>query len=117
MNRRLPILVGLAIAGVVVGLVAEYSDTGPLHSPENSLTLDIAVGWTYIACGLVAIARRPHNRIGLLMVAVGFSWFIGNFVATGAPVLVSLGTGFQSLSDAFLAHLVLAYPDGRLTRR
>jgi signal transduction histidine kinase len=117
MNRRLPILVGLAIAGVVVGLVAEYSDTGPSYPWDTSLTLDLAVGWTYIACGLVAIARRPHNRIGLLMLAVGFSWFIGNFRGTGVPVLVSLGTGFQSLSDAFLVHLVLAYPDGRLTRR
>jgi signal transduction histidine kinase len=116
-NRRLLILGGLAIAGVVVGLVAEYVDTGPLHPWDSSLTLDLAVGWAYIACGLVAIARRPHNRTGLLMLAVGFSWFIGNFRGAGSPVLVSLGTAFQSLSDAFLAHLVLAYPDGRLTRR
>jgi signal transduction histidine kinase len=115
LNRRLPILVGLAIAGVVVGLSAEHY-TARLQLHEN-LTLDIAVGWTYLACGLVAIARRPQNRIGLLMVAVGFSWFISNFSNTGSPLLVSLGIGFQSLSDAFLAHLVLAYPDGRLTRR
>ncbi|MFL5950722.1 MAG: histidine kinase [Gaiellaceae bacterium] len=113
MNRRATLLFLVALAGVAIGLSAEHYSR---HTPENHW-LDLAVGWTYIGAGLIAVARRPGNRIGPLMLAFGFSWFIGNFGNAPVPLLLSLGVGFQAISSGFLAHLVLAYPDGRLTRR
>jgi signal transduction histidine kinase len=108
-------LVALAAAGIAAGLGGEYFSVHA-HTPENHW-LDLAVGLAYLGAGLIALARSPRNRVGWLMVAFGLTWFIGNFGNAKSPLLVSLGTAYQSLSAAFLAHLVLAYPDGRLTRR
>src|SRR5690349_17443934 len=106
--------IAVASAGVVVGIAAErYSIRA--HAPENH-GLDLAVGWTYLATGIIASVRRPDNRTGLLMTAFGFAWFVGNFGTSGRPVLVSVGTAFDGLNGAILAHLVLAYPSGRLQR-
>ena len=114
MTRRLPLLISVAALGIAAGVGGEHYSI-QAHTPENHW-LDLAVGWTYLAAGLVALARRPRNRVGWLMVAFGMAWFIGNFSFAGSPVIFSLGAGYQGLSAAFLAHLVLAYPDGRLTR-
>jgi signal transduction histidine kinase len=113
MTRRTALLFLVALAGVAIGVSAEHYSR---HTPENHW-LDLAVGWTYIGAGLIAVARRPGNRIGPLMLAFGFSWFIGNFGNAPVPLLLSLGVAYQAISSGFLAHLVLAYPDGRLTRR
>jgi signal transduction histidine kinase len=112
MNRRL--LVALALGGIALGATAEYISIRT-HAPEQPW-LDLAVGWAFMAAGLIAWARRPQNRTGPLMAAVGFTWFMGNFQQTGVPVLVSLGVATESLNDAFMAHLILAYPQGRLGR-
>jgi signal transduction histidine kinase len=113
MSRRATLLFLVALAGIAEGLGAEHFSR---HTPENHW-LDLAVGWTYIGAGLIALARRPGNRIGHLMLAFGFSWYIGNFGNAPVPLLLSLGVAYQAISSGFLAHLVLAYPDGRLTRR
>jgi len=101
-------------AGIAVGLAAEYFSIHA-HTPENHL-LDLVVGWAFIGAGLVAWWRRPENRIGPLMAAVGFTWFIGNFGNASQPVVYSLGSAFESVSAVVLAHVVLAYPEGKLGR-
>src|SRR5438876_6199491 len=55
--------------------------------------------------------------MGPIMVLFGFAWFIGNLAATRLPALVSIGAGFEGLNTAILAHLLLAYPTGRLVTR
>ena len=99
-------------AGVVVGLGAEYFSVHA-HVPESHV-LDLAVGWAYIAAGLIAWRRRPDSRIGLLMLAVGFTWFIGNFASADVPALFSVAYAFQGFNIVILAHAVLTYPEGRL---
>jgi signal transduction histidine kinase len=113
--RRYWALTAIAIAGIGVGLLAEHVSIDA-HVPENHV-LDVAVGWTYLAAGIVALARRPGNRFGLLLVVFGFTWFIGNFGNVRDPVVFSLGSAFESTSAAVLAHAILAYPSGRLTQR
>jgi signal transduction histidine kinase len=114
-RRTLVVVVGLGLLGVAFGLGGEHYSL-QARTPENHW-LDLAVGWTYIAAGLIALARRPGNLVGPLMLAFGFSWFIGNYGNSRSPLLLSLGFAYQGLSSGFLAHLVLAYPDGRLARR
>src|SRR4051812_42144853 len=36
--------------------------------------LEVLIGWSFIAVGLVAWHRRPDSRSGLLMVVFGFAW-------------------------------------------
>jgi signal transduction histidine kinase len=115
MSRRALLLVGLGLLGIALGLGGEHYSI-QARTPENHW-LDLAVGWTYMAAGLIALARRPRNRVGPLMLAFGFSWFVGNYGNARSPILLSLGVAYQGISSGFLAHLVLAYPDGRLARR
>ena len=82
------------------------------HVPENHL-LDLAVGAAYLVVGLIAMRRRPGNRIGPLMLAVAFLWFIGNYGNARVPIAVSLGA-FANISLPFVVWLFFAYPTGRL---
>jgi signal transduction histidine kinase len=103
----------LVPAGIAVGIRAEQISIHT-HTLENHW-LDLAVGWSFIAAGLIAWRRTPSNRTGPLMIAVGFTWFIGNFANSGVPILFSLGS-YDDVSQVILAHLLLAYPTGKLDR-
>jgi hypothetical protein len=48
------------------------------------------------------------------MTGQGFAWFIGNLEGTGIPVLFAVGLWLTWLEHAILAHLILAFPSGRL---
>ena len=76
-------LVGLA--GAALGLTAEWVGFG-WGDPRHWIP-DLAVGWIFIGCGLVAWARRPESRSGPLMAATGFTWFFGNFANVGVAAL------------------------------
>jgi signal transduction histidine kinase len=95
---------GLWLAAVAVGVAAEWVAFG--WNDAGDWLPDLAVGWTFIACGLVAWSRRPESRTGVLLTVTGFAWFVGNF----AESLVYLHRGP-------LFHSVLAYPNGRLRSR
>lgn len=91
-------------AGAALGIVAEATYFG-LDQPGDWVP-DLAVGWTLIACGLVAWSRRPASRTGVLTAATGFAWFAANFWDQALY-----------LHRGPLVHLVLAYPDGTLRGR
>jgi signal transduction histidine kinase len=109
--RRLG-LVGLA--GSVVGLAAEWVGFG-WGNPRHWIP-DLAVGWTFIGCGLVASARRPASRTGLLMAATGFTWFLG-ISNVGMAALAWVAVHMVYLYRGPLVQLVLAYPSGRPASR
>ena len=90
--------------GIAVGLASEWVAFG--WSDAREWIPDLAVGWAFLACGLVVWSQRPESRTGVLMVLTGFAWFAGNF----APALIYLHRGP-------LIHCVLAYPTGRLRSR
>lgn len=81
---------------------------------------EIAPAWAFGIAGLVAWHRRPHNRIGPLMVLVGASLLIWGLRGLPIPALVtvgmwlSLGSGIRGV---LLGVLVLAYPSGQITSR
>jgi hypothetical protein len=68
----------VAIEGIVVGLVALAITLSSDHvdSPGLSAGLGLFVGWSWIGVGLFAWWRRPDNRFGVLMTAVGFAFFL-----------------------------------------
>jgi signal transduction histidine kinase len=112
MARRLG-LVGLA--GSVVGLAAEWVGFG-WDDPRHWIP-DLAVGWTFIGCGLIASARRPASRTGLLMAATGFTWFLGNFAQVGVAAVAWVAAHMVYLYRGPLVQLVLTYPSGRPASR
>jgi signal transduction histidine kinase len=102
-------LVGLA--GVALGLTAEWVGFG-WGDPRHWIP-DLAVGWTFIGCGLIGWARRPESRTGPLMAATGFTWFVGNFAQVGVAAVAWLAAHLVRLHRGPLVQLVLTYPSGR----
>jgi signal transduction histidine kinase len=114
-TRRRWLLVGGAVVGLAWVVGAEWVS---IHAgvQENHF-LDALVGLSFIGAGLVAIDRRPGNVIGPLMVAFGAIQYIGNWSNLGLPVFPTLWVISQTIPAAFIAHIALAYPDGRVRRR
>ncbi len=112
--RRALLLV--AAEGLVVGLVAlaltlssDHTDMVPLQA-----ALGLFVGWSFIGVGLYAWWRRPENRFGVLMTAVGFAWFLGALTSANSSWLFTIGCLLSSVYAAVFVHMLLAYPSGRI---
>jgi signal transduction histidine kinase len=99
------------LVGVVVGLTAEWVGFG-WGDPRHWIP-DLAVGWTFVGCGLVAWARRPESRTGPLMAATGCTWFLWNFASVGVAVVAWVAAHLVYLHRGALVHLALTYPSGR----
>ncbi len=56
--------------------------------PIEDAFLDGLAGASFTVAGTVALLRRPGNRIGPLMLAVGFTWFFGNFAGVSDKVTI-----------------------------
>jgi signal transduction histidine kinase len=108
MVRRLGLVL---LAGGVLGLTAEWVGFG-WGDPRHWIP-DLAVGWTFIGCGLIGWARRPESRTGSLMVATGFTWFVGNFANVSVAAVAWAAAHLVYLYRGPLVQLVLAFPSGR----
>ena len=101
----------LGLAGIALGLAAEW--VGASRSEPGQWILDLAVGWTFIGCGLVAIWKRPESRTGWLLTATGFTWYLGNFAHVPGATLAWLAAHAVYLHRGPLMHLLLTFPSGR----
>ncbi|HVD55887.1 MAG TPA: sensor histidine kinase [Thermoleophilaceae bacterium] len=85
--------------------------------PELMATLGLIIGWGFIGAGLFAWARRPDNRVGMLMTATGFAWLLAGLGLSDIPLLFALGSAFGSVYFATAIHMLLSAPSGRLQSR
>ena len=76
-----------------------------------------SIGWSFIGTGLFAWWRRPQNRFGALLVAIGFAWIIGGLDRLERRRSFVFALLFGNLSIVLLAHMLLAFPSGRLETR
>jgi signal transduction histidine kinase/PAS domain-containing protein len=117
-SARLWLLVvplALAVGGVTSALMY-FSDHQDL--PQLQAVLTALTGGSFIVAGLVARSRRPNNRTGLLLIAVGFSWFLSaGLVGANDSLPWTIGVALGALPGGFLIHLLLAYPNGLLESR
>ncbi|HEU4976898.1 MAG TPA: histidine kinase [Baekduia sp.] len=110
-----------ALAGLFVAAVAMAATFVALvlasdHEGEKTLVavLGPAVGMSFCAIGLWAWSRRPHNRIGALMTGVGFAWFVSGLTYADDRWVYTLGVYLAPLYLVLVAHMLLAFPSGRL---
>lgn len=90
--------------GILLGLIAE---TGwPPGIDPRLVVADLAIGWLFMGAGLVVWVSRPANRMGLLLIATGATWFVATYYPPAA-----------FLYCAPLVHLLVAHPTGRLPGR
>jgi signal transduction histidine kinase len=106
--------VGLA-AGAGAAWLAAHRSFVPYQTAGVAFCL--LVGWSFIGCGLVAWRQRPRNRLGPVMIFVGFAWFATFLTDARGPLLFTAGTAVQSLYLVGFAYLVLSFPSGRLSGR
>ncbi|MEZ5098442.1 MAG: PAS domain S-box protein [Thermoleophilia bacterium] len=106
----------LVAGGLALALTAA-GDRGATAEDEARVVFSLAIGWSFALCGLLAWARRPESRFGALMVAVGLTWFVGSLARWQEPVPTTIAVAVQVLPLAILAHLLLAFPSGRLGER
>jgi signal transduction histidine kinase len=104
---------GVALAGWIIG--GEWVSIRQ-HVPENHF-IDALGGLSFLVAGLVALDRRPHNRIGWLMIAYAVVSYFGNWGNLQAAVVPMIGLIGQQLGGPILAQMLLSYPTGRLRTR
>ena len=108
----------LALGGVAFGVYGYHLLRHDLHSPALNAVASIAVAWTFLAAGIVAWARRPASRMGLLMTIVAFWLLERKLQYSHESAEATFGFLFGELGfTAAFAHAVLAYPTGRLRTR
>jgi signal transduction histidine kinase len=113
-RRRWGLLaLGVAVAGWIIG--GEWVSIRQ-HVPENHL-IDALGGLSFLVAGVVALDRRPHNRLGWLMIAYAVVSYLGNWGNLQAAVVPMIGLIGQQLGGPILAQMVLSYPTGRLRTR
>jgi signal transduction histidine kinase len=103
--------VALASAAASLALVLSSSHES---DPAARAALIVGLGLVFVGCGLVAIVRRPENRIGVLMVIVGFFWFLTSLAEANRPTIFTVGLAVSLLIYGAFAHVILAFPSGRL---
>ena len=101
--------------GIIDVALIATSDYLPLRGAW--VVFGLIVGWGFIGTGLFAWSRRPENRVGMLMTATGFAWFIGGLGLSDVPVLFTFGNLLSSLYFAIALHMLLSTPLGTLHSR
>jgi signal transduction histidine kinase len=72
------------------------------------------VGWSFGVAGMLALWHRRWRRVGVLLLAVGLAWFVHLLDWTHVPVLAATGAPVRNAYTAVFAHLLLAFPTGRV---
>jgi signal transduction histidine kinase len=100
-----------AMAAVLVALVISSNHE---DAKEITATLGPFIGLSFCGTGVFAWVRRPHNRFGALMTAVGFAWFLAGLSEANDPWVYTLGIYLGPLYIVLVGHMLLAFPTGKL---
>src|SRR5437762_13782507 len=113
MRRDLVIGLLALVAGMGAALLVLGSDRE--RSPAAaSAALALVVGWAYVGSGLIARRQRPENRLGAVMVFIGFAWFATFLADAGSSLPFTLGKALESVYLLGFVYLVISFPTGRL---
>ncbi|MGZ4384744.1 MAG: sensor histidine kinase, partial [Gaiellaceae bacterium] len=104
-----------AAAAACAALAAATVARGQLRTEGPALAaFTVVAAVSFVSAGLVASSRRPERWTGALMIGAGFALFAGTLVHANRSLSFTAGLVVLGIPAAVLAHLVLAFPDGRL---
>ena len=101
------------VVGLAIGVLIDHNIYRTGWSLGAFLRDFIAFG-VFIVVGTVLWIRRPDDRTGPLLVAVGYGGYLPGINAVAHPITIALGTWIQGLHFGPLTHALLGYPGGRL---
>ena len=104
-----PAAVFAGAAAVALTLTSDHEE-----HPALTTVLLLFVSMSFVIAGLIGWMRRPSNRTGMLMVAVGYGVLATSLYEANYAVPYTIGTIVGSVFIAVFLHLMLAYPSGRL---
>ena len=107
-----PTAIAAGALGVALTLTSDHEE-----HPGFTIALALFVSMSFVIAGLIGWTRRPTNRTGMLMVAVGFGVLATSLYEANYALPFTLGNLVGSLFIAAFVHLLLAYPSGRLISR
>jgi PAS domain S-box-containing protein len=112
---RLTLALGLGLLAVEASAAVWLVSTSD-HNDRKwaTLALVLTTGITFVVSGLIALARRPENRTGVYLAAVGYLWFLTALTDANNAWLFTIGFAISSIVFVPFTALVLAYPTGRL---
>jgi signal transduction histidine kinase len=105
-----------AVTGVAAFLLVVGD--GDVANARLSAALTLAIGWCFLASGLVLWAREEENPLGVLMAGLGLVWLAGAAVGEVGSAFGSW-LGFVAVNGAvaMFVHVLVAFPNGRLASR
>src|SRR3954451_2916544 len=109
-------LLALFALGIVFAALDVAITLTSRHEPDQATVavFQALIGLSFVGVGISAWWRRPLNRFGLLMTAVGLAWFIAGLQAATSAGLHTIGTYLGTLYIVVAVHMVLTFPSGRL---
>ena len=113
MSRTQLAVLGAALAitagGVYLAFTSDHEENAAFVVAGN-----LVAAWSFIGSGLVAWARRPENRFGVLLTAVGLAWFVGALSESNHSIPFTIGSAFGGLFVAVFLHALMVFPRGYL---
>jgi signal transduction histidine kinase len=108
-------LLGIATAPLSV-LPAIRS--GGLDALDTTAVLAVLVPWSFVLSGFIAWDRRPANRIGVLLMILGFWWISGRLMGpptTSSSLVNTVGIVWRLAWVVGFVFVLLSFPRGRLS--
>ena len=108
----------LFVLAAGAGAVAMTLANDGLEGLETPYGLRFLIGLAFAGSGLYAWARRPENRLGPLMTAVGCIYLLAQILSQAhASTLFTAGIWISDAWVVVFVAFLLAFPDGRINAR
>ncbi len=101
--------IALTVLGVALAFTSNHES-----EPAFTVAANLIVAWSFLGCGIVALSRESDAHFGLLMSAVGLSWFLTALGESNNPWVYSVGSIVWAVPLAFFIHALLVFPRGYL---
>jgi signal transduction histidine kinase len=110
-------MVAIALAALVcgTGAIVLIATSNREDATTAWLIFGPTIGWSFIFTGLYAWRRRPESRIGLLMVLLGFAWFLSALGLANSAAAYTVAEILGGLWGALFLQLEMTFPSGRIT--